>query len=67
VSVLGYPWRVGSQVGRTLYIDTGEKHPSNLFGLVDDEECAQHIVDLHNAWWSAQHELDLDHNDGQDA
>lgn len=53
---LGYRWRVGTQVGRTLYIDTGEKDPDNLFGLVDDADIAAHIVALHNAWYDEHHD-----------
>jgi hypothetical protein len=46
------PWRVGTQVGRTLYVDhgDGEKHPEQLFGLVDTAELAAHIVAVHNQW-----------------
>lgn len=44
-------WRVGGQVGRTIYVDhgDGEKDPLLLFGLVDTPEIAEHIVALHNA------------------
>lgn len=50
MSTIYRPWRCGSQVGRTLYIDSGTKDPANLFGLIDDAEVAAHIVELHN-WW----------------
>ena len=52
INVLDVPWRVGSQVGRTLYINPpGEgKHPSFLIGMMDSPELAQHIVNLHNNW-----------------
>lgn len=45
-------WRAGGQVGRTLYVDhqEGEKDPRLLFGLVDTQELAAHIVKIHN-WW----------------
>lgn len=50
MSILDQPWRQGGQVHRTLYVDTGEKDPTSLFGLVDEAEIAAHIVELHN-WW----------------
>jgi hypothetical protein len=44
------PWRTGSQVGRTIYVDPrdGRKDPLWLIGTMDTEWWAQHIVDLHN-------------------
>ena len=48
--VIHKPWRCGGQVGRTLYVDAGEKDPADLFGLVDNPEIAMHIVRVHN-WW----------------
>lgn len=49
-NIIKLPWRSGTQVGRTLYIDTDTKDPTNLFGLVDDADTADHIVKIHN-WW----------------
>jgi hypothetical protein len=57
--VVSQPWRCGSQVGRTLYVDHGQdKDPSYLFGLVDDPAIARHIVDVHNFWLDLQREAD---------
>lgn len=48
--ILNRPWRCGGQVFRTLYVDSGEKNPANLFGMVDNADIAAHIVEVHN-WW----------------
>lgn len=50
--ILEVPWRVGGQVGRTIYIDppNEEKHPSFLIGMMDSEEIAQHVVECHNLY-----------------
>lgn len=49
-SIIDLPWRVGGQVGRTLYVETGVKDPDNFFGVVDEVDVATHIVDMHNLW-----------------
>ncbi len=48
--IIDRTWSTGGQVFRTLYVDSGTKNPRDLFGLVDDAQLAQHIVDVHN-WW----------------
>lgn len=46
-------WRVGGQVLRTIYVARPEKHPSQLIGMMDTAELAEHIVQVHNAWVDA--------------
>jgi myo-inositol catabolism protein IolC len=44
------PWRCGSQVGRTIYVDVpGDKDPRWLIGLMDSPDLAAHVVEAHNA------------------
>ena len=50
MKIIDSRWRVGRQVGRTLYVERVMKDPSNLFGMVDDVAVAEHIVWLHNQW-----------------
>lgn len=52
-NTINRPWRIGKQVGRTLYRDSGTKDPADLFGMVDDKHIAEHIVEVHN-WWLDQ-------------
>jgi hypothetical protein len=51
------PWRVGSQVGRTIYVDPGDgrKDPRWFIGTMDTEWWAQHVVDLHNGFLRGEH------------
>lgn len=46
---IGRPWRCGSQVGRTVYVDAGWKSPDFLLGVMDTPELAAHVVQAHNA------------------
>lgn len=45
------PWRIGGQVGRTIYIDPGDgrKDPAWLIGMMDTAWWAEHVVHLHNS------------------
>jgi hypothetical protein len=48
--ILTVPWRVGGQVGRTIYAHLPGHPPEKgvLIVTMDHAEAAQHIVHLHN-------------------
>jgi hypothetical protein len=46
--IAGLPWRVGSQLGRTLYAVNSKGGGDMVFGMVDDPIIAQYICETHN-------------------
>lgn len=51
VSLTQYPMRVGTKLGRTLYVGTGQghKHRDTYIGTVDTPELAQEIMTAVNS------------------
>lgn len=51
-----WPWRTGTQVGRTLYAmppGSSYRHGEVLIGLMDTAELAREVVEAHNERLSA--------------
>jgi hypothetical protein len=55
-NLVAMPWRVGTQVGRTIYAcppGSHYRHGEVLIGMMDSVELAREAVDAHNAVLSA--------------
>lgn len=52
-----YPWRTGRSVGRTIYAcppGSSYRNGEILIGMMDSEDLATRVVEVHN-WWVEVH------------
>lgn len=61
-AIMNARWRVGRKLGRTLYAETGgdDRAADTVLGMLDSTELAEHIVTLHNTFWSRERDAQPD-------